>query len=59
MPSLRLDQSRNQWVSVETDTGGSGVLFDQTRCRSIAYSHGHQSHQAAAGEVALPAPLAG
>ena len=56
MPSLRLD---DQWVSVETETGGSGVLFDQGRCGSIAYSQGHQSHQVAAGKVALAAPLAG
>ncbi|HEX5196963.1 MAG TPA: hypothetical protein VFW26_07145 [Gaiellales bacterium] len=46
-------------MSVETETGGSGVRFDQTRCGSIANSQGHQSHQVAAGEVALPAPLAG
>ncbi|HET8805628.1 MAG TPA: hypothetical protein VFM47_04105 [Gaiellales bacterium] len=46
-------------MSVDTETGGSGVRFDQGRCGSIANSQGHQSHQAAAGEVALPAPVAG
>jgi hypothetical protein len=46
-------------VSVETETGGSGVRLPQGRgAASIAYSHGHQSHQMAPGSVALPAPLA-
>jgi hypothetical protein len=47
-------------VSVETETGGSGVRLPQGRgAASIAYSHGHQSHQTDPGRVALLAPLAG
>jgi hypothetical protein len=46
-------------VSVETETGGSGVrLAHGCGAAWIAYSHGHQSHQAGPGDVALLAPLA-
>jgi hypothetical protein len=45
-------------VSVDTDTGGSRVEFDQV-LGSIAYSQGHQSHQMDCRAVAQLAPLAG
>jgi HD-GYP domain-containing protein (c-di-GMP phosphodiesterase class II)/putative methionine-R-sulfoxide reductase with GAF domain len=45
---------------VHTDGGGTGVAFDHGRpCTTIAYIHGHQSHQPEAGRVAELAPLAG
>ena len=44
-------------VSVETDTGGSGVMSDQ-RHGVIAYIHGHQSQSDnGSPEVASPAPV--
>jgi hypothetical protein len=45
-------------VSVETETGGIGVVFDHGH-GSMAYSHGHQSHHADRTAVAVLAPRAG
>ena len=45
-------------VSVETETGGIGVVFDHGH-GSIAYSHGHQSHHVDRTAVAVLAPRAG